>query len=289
LKDGNGNDIVKQIGDGVKDGMQVDDIVDYLSGVDLSAYDMKIGIDGVKSGVGSLANVANDKLSGILNSLSSLPSAINAKISSGGAVITPPAYMPSNGYTNGNNHNNNGGAEFVTPGKLGGSSSSGSSSSSGGGKVVGSGKYSEVVNGVEYRSDLPTKTNGGGPSAPMYYNNGKPVYHTGGFAGLMNFASPHRLKTDEVDAIMKYGEVALQPKQINSLAQSFMDGANGVGATYAGGSGSGKMDVSVSVNGGGDMAGALQEAIQVAVEQAVNAVYRNNRLDALRTTGVWRG
>lgn len=69
-----------------------------------------------------------------------------------------------------------------------------------------------------------------------WYRNGVPLYHSGGIAGLMNFRRDDMLLPDEIQAIMKVGEVALQPQQLSALVGSAASasGTSGVTNNYYG-------------------------------------------------------
>lgn len=50
-----------------------------------------------------------------------------------------------------------------------------------------------------------------------WYKDGKPLYHTGGIAGEMNFRSSQMLMPDEIQAILRKGEPVLTPEQVSQL------------------------------------------------------------------------
>jgi hypothetical protein len=277
LKDGSGNDIVSKIGDGIKDALSVDDLKKYLQTADFSSYDMSIGIDGVKTGVGDLANVASSKLDGVIAGLGNVKTAIEAKmnaLSSGGSSSyggsLPSASSGSQSSVSNGSHVNVGGGTTGTV--ING--------------TVTTGNYSNVGSNTQVYTAPGIGTFVYNPDSGIALPPGAVrKYHSGGLAGIKNFADPNSLNSDEVQAIMKYGEVALQPGQVSSLAQAFMNGGPSNSGSFANTS---DFNVNVNVDGGGDMNNALQQAIQIAVEAAVNAVYRNNRLNNLRTRGVDR-
>ncbi|MFM9327960.1 hypothetical protein [Paenibacillus mesotrionivorans] len=57
-----------------------------------------------------------------------------------------------------------------------------------------------------------------------WYKNGVPLFHTGGIAGGMSFASGSALASDELRAILRAGEVTLTPEQVKSVVESVSGG-----------------------------------------------------------------
>ncbi|RAV03039.1 hypothetical protein [Paenibacillus sp. YN15] len=53
-----------------------------------------------------------------------------------------------------------------------------------------------------------------------WYKNGVPLFHSGGVAGGMSFASGSALASDELRAILRQGEVILTPDQVRSVVES---------------------------------------------------------------------
>jgi hypothetical protein len=106
------------------------------------------------------------------------------------------------------------------------------------------------------------------------------IYHSGGIAGMMNFASGKALKANEISAIMQKGEIALQPKQLAHLLGGALpkgDATGGVNFTF---------NVTVNIDGGGgfDQKG-IEATVDTAVQKAVQEVRRDQRFNNL----TWRG
>ncbi|MBB6689905.1 hypothetical protein H7B90_00675 [Cohnella xylanilytica] len=62
--------------------------------------------------------------------------------------------------------------------------------------------------------------------------SGKPLYHTGGIAGVANFRSEDRLLPDELAAILRIGEPVLTPKQVGSLVTAGAGGGDTIHNYY---------------------------------------------------------
>jgi cation transport regulator ChaB len=65
------------------------------------------------------------------------------------------------------------------------------------------------------------------PSEGRWYRDGKPLYHTGGIADFMNFRSANTLMPDEIDAILKRGEVTMTEQQIGTLVAAVSGASSG--------------------------------------------------------------
>lgn len=61
-------------------------------------------------------------------------------------------------------------------------------------------------------------------SEGRWYKDGKPLYHSGGIAGVTSFQSADRLLPDELDAVLRIGEPVMTPQQIGSLVASVSGG-----------------------------------------------------------------
>ena len=66
------------------------------------------------------------------------------------------------------------------------------------------------------------------PHEGRWYKDGKPLYHTGGIADMMTFRAAHTLMPNEIEAILRRGEVTLTEAQIGTLVAA-VSGAAGAG------------------------------------------------------------
>jgi peptidoglycan hydrolase-like protein with peptidoglycan-binding domain len=106
------------------------------------------------------------------------------------------------------------------------------------------------------------------------------IYHTGGIAGMMNFANGQQLKANEIQAIMQKGEIALQPKQLATLL------GNTVPKATAEGNGAGiNINVNVTVEGGDYDQKGIEKVVETSVEKAMTEFKRQQRLGNLS----WKG
>jgi len=108
-----------------------------------------------------------------------------------------------------------------------------------------------------------------------------PKYHTGGIAGITNFASAQGLKPNELHAILQKGETTFQPKQLDDL----VNGAMRVGANASSG---GEINLSVTINieGGGNYDQSRIEAVvETAVAKAMAQFKKTTKMNNL----TWKG
>jgi soluble lytic murein transglycosylase-like protein len=308
-------DLVKQIGDGVNDGLDVDGLKQLLQDGNLNQFDMTKGIDGVFLGVTGMSSTLAAKLDGVINGVGTVASNImnlkaqqsapagstTTQTSSGGtSTYIPSSSTPVATGSNSSSSSSTPSSTYIptssTP--IGGSSSSsnnGTSSSSSSSSVNNQQSYleslknsgtsgqSEWANQYMYLNELAKGSGGDAAWArEEMEKNGMPRYHTGGIAGIMNFSASDSLKSNEIGAILQNEETIFQKGQLGSFINSFFEG-------FTGGKGGGNtnVNVKVDVSGASDSDGSIwEEAISRAVTQAVYEVQRQNRLSNLRNKGV---
>jgi hypothetical protein len=107
------------------------------------------------------------------------------------------------------------------------------------------------------------------------------LYHTGGIAGITNFASAQGLKPNELSAILQKSETIFQPKQLDDL----VNGAMQAGSNTSSGGGI-NLTVNVNIDGGGnyDKAG-IEAVVETAVTKAMSEFKKNTRMNNLS----WKG
>lgn len=107
------------------------------------------------------------------------------------------------------------------------------------------------------------------------------LYHTGGIAGVTNFASGQGLKPNELSAILQKSETIFQPKQLDDL----VNGAMRAGASTS--KSGGEINVNVTVNFSGDTSdkGTIEQTVNTAVQKALQEFKKTTRLNNLS----WKG
>jgi LysM repeat protein len=107
------------------------------------------------------------------------------------------------------------------------------------------------------------------------------LYHTGGIAGVTNFASGQGLKPNELSAILQKSETIFQPKQLDDL----VNGAMQAGANSS--SSGGGVNINVTVNFSGDTSdkGTIEQTVNTAVQKALQEFKKTTRLNNLS----WKG
>lgn len=106
------------------------------------------------------------------------------------------------------------------------------------------------------------------------------LYHTGGIAGVTNFASAQGLKPNELSAILQNSETIFQPKQLDDLV-------NGAMQAGSGSSGGGvNLTVNVNIDGGGnyDQKG-IEAVVETAVSKAMSQFKKTTKMNNL----TWKG
>lgn len=119
---------------------------------------------------------------------------------------------------------------------------------------------------------------------------GKRVYHTGGIAGVGNFASAAGLMPSEIDALLQRHELVFQPAQLSDLiggtVSRYADRGIGYGTPNSGTTrGDSGIQINVTVNGGGDKA-SITEAVEIAVKRSITEFQRITRQTNLQVRGV---
>jgi hypothetical protein len=136
------------------------------------------------------------------------------------------------------------------------------------------------------------------------------VYHTGGIAGVGNFASGTDLKSNELQSILQMGEYIFQPDQLKSLMLGIAKKSISRFTDIAGmptlqpmiptippflstqpviqpssyDANSMKIDINISGEGQVDE-DKLNETVGIAVKRSLTEIKRNNRLESLRDHG----
>jgi hypothetical protein len=107
------------------------------------------------------------------------------------------------------------------------------------------------------------------------------LYHTGGIAGVTNFASGQGLKPNELSAILQKSETIFQPKQLDDLVNGAMQA--GANSSSAGGG----VNINVTVNFSGDTSdkGTIEQTVNTAVQKALQEFKKTTRLNNLS----WKG
>jgi murein DD-endopeptidase MepM/ murein hydrolase activator NlpD len=102
------------------------------------------------------------------------------------------------------------------------------------------------------------------------------IYHTGGIAGMRNFASASGLKSDEIQAVLRKGENVFTDSQVGAIAGINTQGSSG---------GDININVNVQVEGGGTETANIEKAVETAVQKALSEYKRQQRHDNLS----WKG
>jgi cell wall-associated NlpC family hydrolase len=297
-------EVLKKIGNGVNIGSMNDkQILDLLRSSDLSQYDMVTGIGGVSSGIDSMSMGLINKLDQVNSSINGVASVLGASKNTGGTSTsgtpsspTGSGGSPSPSPTTSVPSTVNVGGQVLTPSQVSSgmadayrqiyeathpSSSTGSSSSSS------SNPYQSYAE--QYKQTHTTSMSS--DQLANYFNNlnksgsslpGMPHYHTGGLAGIMNFANADSLKPNEVKAVLMRGEPVFSGGQLGSLMDNISSG---------GGSSGGKLDINVNLNGNatGVPDETIIQAIREGVAQGISEMQRQDRLSNLRNRGVSYG
>ncbi len=280
-------DIVAALGNGIDpETLGIDGIQKLLQDTKLNQFDMTKYLDGIDTGVTGMSDTLAAKIEGVIGGVGSVVAAINAKnaAASGSSGGSSSSSGSSSGYYGG------------------GSSSSGGSSGSSGSS---SGSYTPPKTAEDYQREYDQregsklteeqkkvvdsnrdKLNDFQNSVDWnnVWKNQKPIFHTGGIGGAMNFARGDKLSSNEFTAILQNDETIFQKGQLGSFLNHFLEG--GASRTASTNSGGSNVNVQVAVSGAGADEAAYEEAISRAVTTAVQEVQRQNRLTNLRNKGV---
>lgn len=265
-----GTHFLEKIGTGLSpDSMGITELQNLLKDSSLDQFDMVEGIDGVGNGVDEMINK--------LDQIKVAIEAINQSASGGTSY---------NGGTTGI-----GGSQ--TPILVGNQipTSSGSGSGSGsvgtvltGNQIPTAPKQSTAAPKSNQQLFLENLVSAGGGNGEWAKNElANHRYHTGGIAGVMNFASGMSLKPDEISAVLRKGEPIFTGAQIGGL----VDRMFGSGSSGGGSSSDSTLNVNVNVNGGGNVnEDVLMATVSEAVNQSMREFGRQMRLGNLQTKGV---
>lgn len=270
-------EIAAQIGDG-KTGMSLEKMTEYLASQDLSAYDMTVGIDGVSAGIsgvaggiggvgagiGSLKEVTASKLDSMIGGISGVVAAVNAMRT--GSSSTSTSSSSTNSSTSSSN------------------SSSGSSYS-----YTSNPQPLDPVLAAKMKAEqdavisTPTMEKMQEAVKGMFWNGTEWVrkYHTGGIAGIMNFANKNKLSSGELQTVLQTGETVFQAGQIGSLVDYITGGSKNSGS-----SGAIEINVNIAGNATGIDSATIKEAIADGVQQGLSKIGRQTRLNNLEYKGV---